>query len=87
MTKQEFDSKFAGENTVVNCRTEELARKFLDKATEFGYKWVDGSEYKFTNWKRYEASTVYHLHIGKYGNKNWLIDDEVVVEFNGFKGE
>ena len=56
MTKQEFDSKFAGENTVVNCKTEELARKFLDKAT-------------------------------KYGNKNWLIDDEVVVEFNGFESE
>ena len=87
MTKQEFDSKFAGENTVVNCKTEELARKFLDKATEFGYKWGSGSYYVYSAWQIFKKQTYYHIYSGKIGNMEWIEQGKTVVEFNGFEGE
>jgi hypothetical protein len=68
MNKQEFDEKYAGENIVVHCKTEELANELLKLANSFGYTnrdWENNMYYVF------ESETCYIILRGMYAPKNF----------------
>lgn len=45
MTKEQFDKLYVGDNTVVNCPTDETRKEFLKLADSFGYLWITGKRY------------------------------------------
>ena len=89
MTKQEFDSKYVGEKTVVHCPTGELAKEFLDKVDEFGYKWYNGERYTCKcYYSDYKENTCYNIFNGSFAHKDFYLSEGFnVVEFNGFESE
>ena len=84
MTKQEFDSKYVGEKTVVHCPTGELAKEFLDKVDEFGYKWYNGERYTCKcYYSDYKENTCYNIFNGSFAYKDFYLSEGFnVVDFN-----
>lgn len=69
------------EKTVINCRTEEEAKRILNMAHELGYKWW--SEKSFTdarnNWDMYEKATCYYIIGGSYSDIKYFKDENYTI--------
>lgn len=77
MTKEQFLEKYGKENTVVNCKTKELAREFLTDCEKFG---VGGALILLDYWDRKKENTCYNLNEGcclTYAPAGWY-------EYKGF---
>ena len=67
------------ENTVVHCRTEELANKVLAIAYSLGYKWKSGDSYLLkNNWNGYKSETCYWLSDGIFHHTEYFIDSNII---------
>ena len=52
------------ENTVVHCKTEELAQQVLKIVDSLGYKWCDGDSYNISHWSAFGKDTCYDFYQG-----------------------
>lgn len=78
MTEKERIEKFKSHNLVVNCRTEEEARKFIDWCYNNGIKWKVGGNNNTTNWHIGQDKTIYRYD----GNLVfWMIEKNKKCEY------
>lgn len=83
MTKEKFDEKYVNEDTYVLCKDEKLAKKFLKLAEKFGYKWLDGDSYSYSNmWFVYKEDTCYNLYKGEFNSLEDCMENCLkIIEF------
>lgn len=88
MNKKMFDWMYVGENLVVNCKTRELTREFLNLAHDFGYRWKNsdeyGGKYGYSLYNDYKDKTCHSLYKGEYADLDFYIrQGRKIVEFKG----
>lgn len=80
MTLEVFEEIYVRENVVILCRTEEEANKLLKTANRFGYRWRNGSSYKYNNkWSIYKEKTCYSIDKGEVYNIENIVNAELEV--------
>lgn len=86
MTQEQFEL-FRNGKVAVNCKTEELAKEFVEYCHENGIVW-SVSERHQTNWKREKENmcyNVYHDNLGYSGRSYFESERYQIIEFTGFK--
>lgn len=86
LTKEEFDKLYLCNNTVINCKAEELAIEFLTEAHEHGYKWCTGESYLSDNcWENHKDKTCYNICTRGFSDKGYYESkDYTIIDFKGF---
>ena len=78
--------KFMDGEFVVNCRTEDQARKFVDICYDNGIEWYSLINEKTTHWSNYEEETCYRGEGCRlnYGYEDWYKGEYEIITFDEF---
>lgn len=87
MINKDYLERFLSGEFVVNCRTEQEAREFLDVLEKRGITWAYEKSNTNTEWNNYKTDTCYNIEDGRlfYGPKDYFINsrEETVLVYPG----
>lgn len=76
-----FDfGKYKGQKVAMHCKTEQEAIDFCNYMHEHGKKWNNGEPYGLIiNYNVYGSKTCYWFNAGKFGDKEWFIENDFEI--------
>ena len=81
--------RFKNGEFVVNCRTEDQAKKFIEICYDNGIEWYSLINEKTTDWSSYEEETCYRGEGCRlnYGYEDWYKGEYEIITFEEFMEE